>query len=228
MLSPKRWMSLLMPVLLWMASTAHAQYWKWSPRQEHHKAAVVIRANDGSGVRVTSGTIIQFNGLCGVLTCAHGLTGPQATVQLQNGKTVRARCTVDKNRFDLGFVFVPCQPDLPHLEVGTSQPGEGEQVEFVTFGGPQDKLRHWYATGSSKTLGWDRVFNTYVIHGDSGGGILNSRHQLIGVQSFGVNQVGRFSWNGPAQTEVYRGAGSPPLYAIRSFLRRVLQRFGGS
>ena len=210
-------------LILWLVAPAEAQYWRWSQPKPYHKAVVVVRASDGQGMRITTGTIIHFRGLCGVLTCAHGLTGQEATVKLQDGRTVRARCTVDKNGLDIGFVLIPCQKHLPHIPVAWASPQPGDTVEFVTFGGPETRLRHWLARVAG-SRGTKQEYSTYVVHGDSGGAILNTKGELVGVQSYGIETV----FGSYLRVPVYRGAGGECLPRIRSFLQRVLQRFGGS
>ena len=195
---------------------ANAQSWNWSQPAKHHSAACMItcRMNDGS-IGGTSGTLVQFGKLRGVITCAHGLGTGEASVKWKDGTTKKGRWTVDKFNADVAFIFVD-NPNVNPVKIATVAPAQGDAVEFVTFGGPQDTLRHWTASVSSVRTSMTE-FSTYVISGDSGGGILNKNQELIGVQSVGLSASIRQDWN------VHRGAGAAAFPATYAFLGRVAQ-----
>lgn len=191
-------------------------YWKWTPKADHHQAAVRILCN-GAG---TSGVYLEHNGKRGVLTCAHSLSGNgEATVTFSDGTTQRGRFTVDKYNLDIGWVYVE-HATLKPLELAPQAPARGSPAEFVTYGGPLNVLRHWsatfLATGDRSTV-W---FDTYVINGDSGGTILNSKAQVIGVQSVGSTTAGTFTHDGHTW-DIYRNGGSAPFTGIQDFCGRV-------
>jgi len=193
---------------------ANAQTWNWSPKANHHAAACMItcRMNDGS-IGGTTGTLIEFGNVRGVITCAHGLGVGEASVKWKDGTVKKGRWTTDKFGHDVAFIFVD-NPNVQPVKLATSGPRQGDIVEFVTFGGPEDTLRHWTAPVSNLTSRMTE-FSTYVISGDSGGGILNKSQELVGVQSVGLSESIRRDWN------VYRGAGAASFASTHAFMGRV-------
>ena len=192
--------------------------WNWSPSgQLHHKSAVVIR----SGSAITSGVFVRSGDLRGILTCAHGLTQQTVTINWSDGSRSSGEPTIDRYNHDVGWVFVD-HPSIRPLTISTSPLRSNERVEFVTYGGPSQKLRHFYGvyTGGDSTRVW---YAANVINGDSGGTILNSRHEVVGVQSVGDRQVRAFTHDGQAWP-VYQNGGSPPIATIRRFIDRVRAR----
>lgn len=196
--------------------TANGTYWTWSPAgQAHHRAAVQVRMSNGAG---GSGVVVSQDGVEGVLTCEHVTQGGTATITFADGSQARGTSTVDKFGKDVSFVSVTVPASIPKLKVATRDPAPGEKVEFVTYGGPaQRTLRHFYgeATGTPGT------FNACCMNGDSGAPILNLRHEVVGIQSYGVNTVATSREGWP----IYHPSGSAPCTPIRSFMGRVVARF---
>lgn len=209
----KRWidvilMCLIIAVILVLCVLhANAQTWNWSPPAPHHAATCKVQSATGRG----SGIYIEYGDLHGVLTAAHITEGQNTEVTFGDGAKATGESTIDKFGHDVAFVFVT-HPALLPVPMATTDPKPGEKVEFLTVGGPERRLRTFWATIRAIR---DRVteYNCDVLSGDSGGAILNTKGELIGIQSFGCDPL--TSW--PA----YRGAGSASCKPIRDFLGRV-------
>ncbi len=193
------------------ASFVNAQTWDWSPPAPHHAAVCKVQSATGRG----SGIYIEYGDLRGVLTAAHITEGQNAKVIFSDGTKATGESTIDKFGHDVAFVFVTHPALLPVL-MAITDPRPGERVEFLTVGGPERRLRTFWATVQAIR---DRVteYNCDVLSGDSGGGILNEQAQLIGIQSVGFGENILTDWNGGA----YRGSGSASCKPIRDFLGRV-------
>lgn len=144
-----------------------------------------------------------------------------ATVTWSDGTTTDGTATVDRYNYDIGWVFT-AHPTIKPLQVSSTIPQPNERVEFVTYGGPRQSLRHFYGTlaRSESQRVW---YSANVINGDSGGTILNSQKQVVGVQSVGDRPIKQFTYNGQTWP-VYQNGGSAPITPIRSFLDRVRNR----
>lgn len=205
-------LGLALLIILLLASGAQGQYWTWTQPAEHHEAEVKILCREGNGFAKTSGTYIQYGDLVGVLTCAHGLMTREAEVEFSDGTKQVGVATTCRFQHDVGFVRVT-HPTIKPLEVATNAPAPGDQVEFVTYGGPAEKtLRHFLAR--VETVGGETIFDAHVMHGDSGGGILNMDHQVVAVQSCGRDTVA-------SNPPVYRGSTSAGFVHITAFLDRI-------
>lgn len=198
---------LICVILMSWACLANAQTWEWSSPAAHHAAVCRIQ----SGNRGGSGIYIKYGELRGVLTAAHIADGRDAQVTFSDGTKATGNSTIDKFGHDVAFIFVN-NPATTPVAISNMDPRPGDRVEFVTTGGPEHRLRMFWATiratGSSVT-----EYDCDVLAGDSGGGILNAQAELIGIQSFGYLPL--TSW--PA----YRGSGSASCKPIRDFLGRV-------
>ncbi len=197
--------------LLVFASFANAQTWDWSPPAAHHAAVCKVQNATGRG----SGIYIKHGDLRGVLTAAHITEGQNTEVTFSDGTKATGKSTIDKFGHDVAFIFVTHSALLP-VPMAITDPKPGERVEFLTVGGPERRLRTFWATIQAirnKVTEYD----CDVLSGDSGGGILNIQAQLIGIQSVGFGKNILTDWNGGA----YRGSGSASCKPIRDFLRRV-------
>lgn len=189
---------------------------QWTKPAPHHKAACIVSAGNRTG----SGVYVQAGSVRGVLTCAHLFAGnPQTScVTFSDGAQQCGKYTTDKYQHDVAFVFVTHRTINP-LHISRTNPRTGSSVEFVTYGGPRKStLRHFSATvqavGNATTN-----YTASVVVGDSGGAILNTSRQVVGIQSYGHQLIGQ---SGGAR--VFRGSGGPSLPHIRAFVTRVVQR----
>ena len=212
-MKPRTLATLAALVLALYATAAHAEgFWQWSPQAPHHAAAVMVR----QGKLAASGVYVTHKGKAGVLTCAHLFkTGDPVSVTFSDGTTTNAEGTVDKFQHDVAWVFAT-NKNIHPLALAVSAPTRGQRVEFVTYGGPVDSLRHWYATAAK-----DGGFASYVIPGDSGGAILNANHQVVGIQSVGFQQAGTFRDDNGKVWPLLAGSSSAPTQAIVDFCDRV-------
>jgi hypothetical protein len=205
-------------VLVWPAvlgAAAFGQTWDWSERAAYQDAVCRVQCGDRGG----SGVLIQYGDLRGVLTAAH-LFGQsdRATCTWPDGAQATGGATIDKYGNDVAWVFV-CHPTIEPLTIAETSPPRASSVEFIAYGGPRRELRHWWASYSGLDFG-GAEYTGYVVSGDSGGAILDTRHRLIGIQSCGLtSQSSRSDW------ATYRGGGSAPLTCIRAFIQRVRQKW---
>lgn len=209
---------------------AHAwpnDFFQWSPAgKSHHAAACIVRGDNGN---TGSGTYVDAGGLRGVLTCAH-LNCQSITVTFADGSTAVGSLVVERDRNDIGWIDVTSTTIAP-LAIASSQPQPGETVEFVTRGGPESKLRHWFGRAITTETEFDEraranletfKIDSCITHGDSGGAVVNMAGQVVGVSVAGVTEV--YSQGG--QHQIYRGARSPGFRPLRNFLDRLRGRTG--
>lgn len=207
----------------------------WSPHgKSYHANACVVKASDG---KCGSGTYIQYGGMTGVLTCQH-VVGGRMTATFSDGKQLSGDPITDKLGNDIAW-FAVTHPTLKPLSLSATAPAPGERVEFVSRGGPKSGLRHWF--GSVQSDGDKLTIDANITPGDSGGGIVNSRGEVIGVSTDGQTTAalafadGRTILNpDPSYAKrvyesnqawiVYGTAGSPGYGPIRRFLQRVHAR----
>lgn len=197
---------------------AWGQYWQFTAPADHHKAAVRI-TNNGAGI---SGALVRQGDLVGVLTCAHGLSGGKATVRFSDGTTAQGEFTVDRYRNDVGFIFVN-NTNIKPLSVATSAPRQGDQVEFITYGGPLNSLRHF----TGRVIGEDSehtIIDASVVNGDSGGIVVNTAGEVVGVQSVGENGTIAYTTN---NWPIYADSGCAKHTPIRLFLSRIRDKLTG-
>ena len=208
---------------LLIASDADAQTWDWSPPASHHAAVCRVSAfqeNDqetGKEVwHVGSGVYVEYGKLRGVLTAAHIITGRKTVVQFSDGmKSMADSSTIDKFGHDIAFIFLVAPGFITPVSMAKQDPLRGDRVELVTRGGPEHRLRSFWATVKIVGPGTSK-YDCDVLNGDSGGAILNTQGQLIGIQSFGSKKiVGQTAWG------AYRGSGSASCGRIRDFLGRI-------
>jgi len=220
-MKPNRSAVLLLCLILGFARVGFAQaFWQWSPSgASHHQSVVIVRSPSGDA---GSGVVVKHNGATGVLTVAHVASGQSLTVTFADGTRKSGDYTTDKFGFDLAWVMVK-DPPVPAVPLATSSPKIGDRVEFVTYGGPKDQLRHFYGTVKSSDSK-SSTFNVRVINGDSGGAIFNARGEVVGIQSYGQRTIATTVMNG-TNWPIYDGSGSAPHSAIASFSSRVCERF---
>lgn len=194
-------------------SPRNGPHWNFTPKATYHKA--VVKVNGGSGTYV-----ILASGVYGIMTAAHVAT---ATIEWQDGtRSVQTNRYDDKDGHDASFF----QLDAPHptiqpLRIATQEPKIGETLEVVGFGGPRRELRHY--SGKVKGFEYDGVMSLdcAVAAGDSGGGILNSRHELVSVVSAGDDG----EWSNE-EARAHPTLLAPRWTPVRDFIARVLAKIG--
>ncbi len=206
---------------------ANAQEWDWSPPAPHHEAlckvSVLYSEFDNKKAWVGgSGVFIEHEGLRGVLTVAHIMTGKEIVISWSDGgKSYPAAnaYTTDKFGHDLAFVFTITPGFITPISLAKENPAIGDRVELITVGGPKSQQRTFWA--EIEDIWQDTMsLDCAVISGDSGGGVLNTSSELIGIQAFGdgyrkiLTQTG---WN------AYQGSGSVSCGRIRDFLGRIVK-----
>ncbi len=202
-----------------------AQTWDWSPLAPHHEAVCIVRAlgpdiSEGKeGWFRGSGVIVEYGNLRGVLTAAHAMTGKKIVIQFSDGSKSQVDSkdyTTDKFGHDLAFIFAITPRLIKSITMATEDPVVGDRVEFVTTGGPESRLRSFWATVRS-VANDTTEYNCDVLDGDSGGGILNAKGRLIGIQAYGIPPriAESTSWT------AYHGSGSASCRPIRDFLGRI-------
>lgn len=192
-------------------------HFKWSPSAPHQAAAVRVMAGSVRG----SGTYIEEGGQTMVLTCRHVVSGVQsATVRFQNGKTATGDVLVDKDGRDIACVLIN-EPSVTPLKMATSAPSG--KVEFLGFGPSNTQLRHWYGVVASiDERNGLANYSSGVAAGDSGGGVLNMNHEVVGVLTLGTTP------NDPTEGHRTHQKSAGPYWApVRNFVGRVCQRFRG-
>ncbi len=189
--------------------------WKWSPDADWHKA--VVRIDGGSGVYVTLGKVK------GVLTAKHVLSDLPTTITWPDGTTTKVtheNATQDKYGHDIGFVIAE-KKNLRPLPVASIPPGPDDILEFAGWGGMQGRLRHWYGKVGTDNLVGMVAYNCAILQGDSGGPVLNSKGEVVGVMTAGQGEIGRVE-----NAKAFRKAYGPRPSAVIEFCQRVERRWG--
>ncbi len=183
-------------IILAGASIGKGQEWDWSPKSVHQAAAVQVVCGRNGG----SGLYLQDGPLVGVLTAKHVANREIATVKFSDGTNVKGSVLTDQFA-DLAWISVE-HPSVAPLYLACKPPKENDRVELLAWGGPKDKLRrHWGIVDNVDPCGncgrvHDVAYSPPVISGDSGGAVLNERHQLVGVIAHGHSAKSmRRDWN---------------------------------
>lgn len=193
------------------------QSWDWTPKAPHHAASCTVEQNGARG----SGTLVHWGRMVFVLTAAHVVDGGStAKVTFTDGTTQTGATIKDKDRNDVALVCVDNRGITP-LEFAPSKPLPGEWIEILSFA-----ARRHVAMRVKAVDGWRTSIDGTLGQGDSGGAILNARHQIIGVVSSGVAL-------GAKETDSRRlyfpnGGYSSSWNVITSFVDRCYERQYGS
>lgn len=144
-------------------------------------AVVSIDTRDGSG----SGSIISPDGL--ILTNAHVVSGSQTVrVTLADGRKFDAEVIAfGEAGLDLAAVKIQGQTDLPTLQLAPPGSVAVGQRAFA-IGNPFGQFQGTFTTGIVSRIDSNRGLiqtDTAINPGNSGGPLLNSRGELIGVNS---------------------------------------------
>lgn len=208
------WMAIVACIIFFSSrNLVTAQFWDWSPPAPHHAAVCRVV----SGNRAGSGIYVEYGNLRGVLTAAHISTGGRATVQFSDGTKATGETLDDKFGHDVAFVFATHSALLP-TPMARQNPSREDRVEFVVSGGPERRLRSFWATVQEVGINATK-YDCDVLSGDSGGGVFNTQGELVGIQAFGQGHkiAGQTAWN------AYHGAGGTSCERIRDFLKRISQ-----
>lgn len=149
--------------------------------QSASPAVVSIEAGDGSG----SGIIISPDGL--ILTNAHVVSGATTVkVILPDGTKLQGDVVAfGRGDLDLAAVKVQGQQNLPTIPIAPAGSVAVGQRAFA-IGNPFGQFQGTFTTGIISRLDADRGLiqtDTAINPGNSGGPLLNSRGELIGVNS---------------------------------------------
>jgi hypothetical protein len=144
-------------------------------------AVVSIKSAGRSG----SGTIVDPKGL--VLTSGHVVRGQnQVTVTLANKQKFQGNVIAVSNNPDLALVrLIGVKNDLPFLKVGTTEPIQVGQRVFA-IGDPFGRFAGTLTTGIVSRLEPERQLiqtDAALNPGNSGGPLLNSKGELIGINT---------------------------------------------
>jgi hypothetical protein len=203
--------ALAIVLVLAMVSVMLGNTWQWSEVGAHHRSIVKINGG-GSGVYIQHGTLF------GVLTAGHCADAREKSVTFSNGSQASGEARHCKNGYDLGFIVVKSDAVRP-IKLAAKAAATGERVEFVSYGGQDRRLRHFWSTaigGRGVTEGRFVWYSAPVTNGDSGCAILNTAHELVGIEA-----VGNKTLTGPREWPVYRNGGAAPFPALCDFVARV-------
>ena len=209
-----RYLLTLLLLLLLLPLPSMGQSWDWSPGgQTHHEAVVKVSYGGNAG----SGVYVDLEGYQCVLTCAHLYEGQSgaAVVTFADGTTRNGEFTRDKYGYDIAAILTSF-PEKQPVILATSNPQQGETVEYVTYGGPKGELRHWYSNYTGTTFDGLASTDAFVTSGDSGGPIFNRSGQLVGIQSVGLSEYTTI-----ADWPVYKGSGFATYTHVADFTNRV-------
>lgn len=227
-----RWLVLL-ALFLTTISPSSAQenkYWNWSdPSAAHHSAVRVMVEEPNGAKKYASGIYIEYGKLKGVLTVKHLMRDVQdIRVITQNGDISTACSTAWTDRDGHDFSFVTYQnKNLTPLSIAEVGPIPGQRYEIIPLTDSKKKgisvLRAFYMncveslnpTGQ-KSHNLD-YYDGYTISGDSGSGILNSKHQVVGIQSAGYE----FTGTSIGVKRLHRGSVSSKHTFLVAFLNRL-------
>jgi serine protease Do len=149
--------------------------------QQASPAVVSIDAGEGTG----SGIIISRDGL--VLTNAHVVSGAEKVkVTLADGREFEADVIAfGENGLDLAAVRIDGQNDLPTVAIASPGSVAVGQRAFA-IGNPFGQFQGTFTTGIVSRVDGNRGLiqtDTAINPGNSGGPLLNSKSELIGVNS---------------------------------------------
>jgi hypothetical protein len=188
--------------------------WQWSDVGAHHRSIVKINGG-GSGVYVQHGTLF------GVLTAGHCANAREKSVTFSNGSQASGEARRCKNGYDLGFIVVKSDAVRP-IKLAAKGAAVGERVEFVSYGGREGRLRHFWSTRTGNADDRFVWYSAPVTSGDSGCAILNTAHELVGIEA-----VGNQTLTGHGEWPVYRNGGAAPFSALCDFVARVEKTIHG-
>lgn len=195
-------------VLVLFCSSAFAQdgietgndIWQWSPQKEYHKAIVNIETQYGFGC----GTVIKTEpkddkyDTAYIVSAAHVFmeifdqqATTRGTITYHDGTKIKdcSALKIDKER-DIVLIWSLCPKGLTPIPVAKEDAKPNQTLEFCGLGGnsnvKNNGVRHFFGKTTLTTSSERIIADTYVIHGDSGGAVLNESGELVGVISGGL------------------------------------------
>ena len=148
--------------------------------QRASPAVVSIEAGDTTG----SGSIITPDGL--ILTNAHVVKDSRTVkVVLADGRTLEAEVVAfDRNDLDLAVVQIPGQRNLPTITFAQNPVQVGQRA--FAIGNPFGRFQGTFTVGIVSRIDPEKGLiqtDAAINFGNSGGPLLNSKGELIGVNS---------------------------------------------
>ncbi len=148
--------------------------------QRASPAVVSIEAGDSTG----SGSIISPDGL--ILTNAHVVKGFRTVrVVLADGRRLKAEVMAfDRNDLDLAVLQIPGQRNLPTINFAQNPVQVGQRA--FAIGNPFGRFQGTFTVGIVSRIDQERGLvqtDAAINFGNSGGPLLNSKGELIGVNS---------------------------------------------
>jgi thiol-disulfide isomerase/thioredoxin len=156
-------------------------------------ASIRLRISDKEGVNLGSGTVIESKvGQTLILTCGHIFRNiqPDSVIEVDvftNGQveTFVGKAVKHELEADLGVISIPTDNPLPFAAIADSahKPAKGLAVQSVGCGqGNKPTLQKHVVTQVNRYTGPENIECTGVpVQGRSGGGLFNTRGQLVGI-----------------------------------------------
>jgi hypothetical protein len=209
----------LFGLLLSTGNLLAADYWKWSPKADHHFGVVKVSVQGARG----SGALIHVDeaGTGYILTAAHVVgESEKATAEWTNGYRSMGRVThvSRQGTHDIALFIVKPPEGYVTIPVAATPPEKGEKLEVCGYGGPDLGIRHFFVTNRYQSVqGWSVCEGT-VLPGDSGGPILSTGKSptVVGMACNGQH-MGRQVFDGEV-TDVVQPIQGPGTQWINDFL----------
>ena len=195
----------LVLILLFLANTCQAQvgketnFWQWTPKAPHLESVVRVEtpAGNGSGVlfKVDKNQPVGDGYIAYIITAWHvvqdNLEDQNIGIEYQNGRRAK-NCLVvaHSESYDTAIIKGWAYSGATVAKVAQKDAVPEDYVEYAGFGGNGDldnksKLRHFHCVSSAPTCQNCVFSNAPLVPGDSGGGVFNKNHELLGVISGG-------------------------------------------
>jgi S1-C subfamily serine protease len=172
-------------------------YWQATTVAPHHDSIVRVMLDNGSGtgvlVHVDFDKPIKDGYLGHCLTAYHVVKDDGAVgnirVEYRNGRIAKGGRTVafdEANDLALLWVWVPAE--LRPVTIAPEPIQARDSLEFIGLGGGvalECCLRHFSAHAAVSTSQNTIYSDVALLPGDSGGGVFNEHHQLVGIISGG-------------------------------------------
>lgn len=213
------------------AATPYSQPPQWAQREQPPTGAQVppvTGATSEAIVRVWAVAGNQANGGSGVLiwkddkygliaSCAHTFDGhgEAVTVVFKSGQVYEGRVLHLERQEDLSIIEIAAPAGVTPLKIAQEKPRIGEPMAIVGYGGGTFAVMRGhvvqfvaYANNGYNQLPDAMEVATPARQGDSGGPILNSRHEVAGIVCAAADEK----------------ANGPHCQSLRNFLARFFPR----